>query len=116
MAVLMMLLAMKQWVFTLSAIAIIDEARLGTAFSALAYLIFVIAAQSLMIAPIVSSAVAPTRSAKMVEVMLRWLERNSRLITIAVSVIVGTWFLVKGTTGLMAHGVETPTTKTSTTN
>jgi hypothetical protein len=116
MAVLMMLLAMKQWVFTLSAIAIIDEARLGAAFSALAYLAFILAAQSLMIAPIVSSAVAPARSMKMAEVMLCWLERNTRLITIAISVIVGAWFLTRGATGLMAHTNPTAIIKPPTAN
>jgi hypothetical protein len=112
MAVLMMLLAMKQWVFTLSAIAVIDEARMGTVVSAVVYLAFVLAAQSMMIAPIIASAIAPVRSARMVASMLQWLERNTRLITITVSVIVGTWFLTRGATGLMSHsnGVLIPAT------
>jgi len=116
MAVVLMSVGIKQWVFTLSAIAVIDDAYLSKLDTTLAYLFFILTAQSLMLAPIISSAVAPAYSARMVEIVLRWLERNSRLITIAVSVIVGMWFFVRGTTALMAHSVETPTTKTSTTN
>ena len=48
-----MALAVKQWVFTLSAIAVIEEAQLGQTANVLAYLFFVVAAQSLVLAPII---------------------------------------------------------------
>jgi hypothetical protein len=51
----------------------------------------------------------------MLEVMLGWLERNNRVITIVVSLVFGIWFLTKGTSGLLAHG-EVPITKIPTTN
>jgi len=98
---LWMIIAVKQWVFTLSAIAAIDEAKLGRAGSVLAYLIFVLAAHSLVLAPVVVSAVAPARSAKLLNAISCWLERRNRIITIAVSSIFGVWFLGKGIAGLL---------------
>jgi hypothetical protein len=98
---LLMGISIKQWVFTLAAIAVVDEATLGPARSTLAYLVFVLAAQSLVLAPTIGSAVAPTRSAAMLEVLQRRLERHSRMITTAVSSIFGLWFLWKGITGLL---------------
>ncbi len=55
---LLMTIAPKQWVFTLSAIATIREAQLGQAGGALAYLFFMLAAQSLVLAPVVISVAA----------------------------------------------------------
>jgi Sap, sulfolipid-1-addressing protein len=104
MAVVLMFVAIKQWVFTLSAIAVIDDAYLSKLETILAYLFFIVMAQLLMLAPIISSAVAPLYSARMREIVLRWLERNSRVITIVVSLAFGAWFLSKGVTGLVAHG------------
>ena len=98
---LLMGISIKQWVFTLAAIAVVDEATLGPARSILAYLVFVLAAQSLVLAPIIGSAVAPTRSATMLEALQRRLERHSRMITTAVSSIFGLWFVSKGITGLL---------------
>jgi Sap, sulfolipid-1-addressing protein len=112
MALLLMTVEIKQWVFTLSAIAVIDNAHLGLTGSILAYLFFIAAAQSLMLIPIVGSAVAPAQSAKMVKVPLDWLERNNRVITIVVSLIFSAWFLTQGTSGLLAHAAETAITKT----
>jgi hypothetical protein len=98
---LLMAISIKQWVFTLSAVAVVDEAKLGLTGSILAYLLFVLAAQSLVLAPIIGSAVAPTRSAKVLAVLQGRLERHSRTITTVVSSIFGMWFLGKGITGLL---------------
>ena len=100
MAMLMMFLAFKQWVFTLSAIAIIDEAKLGKLASVIAYLLFVVAAQSLMLAPIIVSARGTAQSSKTIAAMLGWLERNSRAVTIVVSLIFAVWFLSKSSAEL----------------
>lgn len=86
---LLMTIAVKQWVFTLSAIAAISEAQLDQAARTLAYVLFVLAAQSLMLAPVVFTIVAPARASKILETALGWLERNNRPITIAVSLIFG---------------------------
>jgi hypothetical protein len=103
MAVLMMFLGFKQWVFTLSAIAIIDEAKMGTIGSVLAYVLFIAAAQALVLAPIIASALAPAQSAKIVRATLGWLERHNRAITIAVSLVFALWFLSKSAAGLLGH-------------
>ena len=101
MGALLMALAVKQWVFTLSAIAVIEEAQLGQTANVLAYLFFVVAAQSLVLAPIIVYAVAPTQGARGLDAMQGWLERNDRVIVIAVSLIFGAWFLWKGLAGLI---------------
>jgi hypothetical protein len=103
-AIGMMAVGMKQWVFTLSAIAAIDEAKVGKIGSMLAYLFFIVGAQSLMLGPLVGSVFAPAHSAKIVDIMLRWLERNDRLIKTIVSLAFGAWFFARGMSGLAAHG------------
>jgi hypothetical protein len=67
----------------------------------LAYLLFVVAAQSLVLAPIIVSVVAPTQAAKMLDAMQGWLERNNRVIVTAVLSIFGLWLLWKGIAGLI---------------
>jgi len=98
---LLMALSIKQWVFTLSAIAVIEQGELSLAGSALTYLLFVLAAQSLVLAPILVSAVAPVQAAKLLDAIQGWLERNNRAIIIAASSIFGVWFLWKGIAGLI---------------
>jgi hypothetical protein len=101
MGALLMALAIKQWVFTLSAIAVIEQGELSLAGSALTYLFFVLAAQALVLAPILVSAVAPVQAAKLLDASQGWLERNNRAIVIAASSIFGVLFLWKGIAGLI---------------
>jgi hypothetical protein len=98
---LLMAISIKQWVFTLSAIAVIAQAQLSHAGNVLTYLFFAVAAQSLVLAPILVSAVAPTQAARMLDAMQGWLERNSRVIVITVLLIFGVWLLWKGIAGLI---------------
>ncbi len=95
-------IAAKQWVFTLTAIDLIAAAGLGRASGAGAYLIYTLATQVLVLAPIVVFAVAPQQAAGPLQAALGWLERNNRPIAVAVSLIFGLWFLYKGVTGLIA--------------
>ena len=55
---------------------------------------------SLVLAPIVVYAAAPTQSAKTLDAAQGWLERHNRVIVIAISLVFGLLFLVKGITGL----------------
>jgi hypothetical protein len=103
MAVVVMFLGYKQWVFTLSAIAVIDEANLGRIASVIAYLLFVAAVQSLMLAPIIAKAIAPAQSSKIVAATLSRLERNSRAITIGVSLVFAVWFLSRSAAELLGQ-------------
>jgi hypothetical protein len=94
-------IAVKQWVFTLSAIGVIGEAGLGGAASAGVYLFFVLATQTLVLAPIIAHALAPQRTAKSLKATQAWLERHNRAIVMGMSLLFGAWFLFKGIAGLI---------------
>jgi hypothetical protein len=95
------IIAVKQWVFTLSALGVIGEIGPGGAADVGAYLFFVLATQTPVLAPILAFAVAPHRTAKPLRATQAWLERNNRAIVIVMSLVLGAWFLFKGTTGLI---------------
>jgi hypothetical protein len=97
-AVVMMAVSIKQWIFTLCAIAIIEEGKLGQSNSMLAYLFFILGAQSLTLVALIAPAAGTA------ERLLGWLERNERIITTVVSVVFGIWFVARGMSGLAAHG------------
>lgn len=94
-------IAAKQWVFTLSALGVIAEADLGRTEAALAYLIFVLGAQALLVLPLAAYAVNREGTVVVLERVGTWLDQNTRPIKIAVSVIFGTYFLWKGVAGLL---------------
>lgn len=95
-------IAVKQWVFTLSAISIISEVELSRSANIGLYLLYTLATQVLVLLPILMYAVAPQQSARPLLAAQAWLERHNRVIAITVSLIFGTWFLYKGITGLVA--------------
>lgn len=101
---LLMLVAVKQWVFTLSALAVIEEAQPGLTTGVALYLIFVAATQLLVLPPIIIYAVAPEKAARPLAAAQGWLQRNNRVIMIIVSFVFGAWFLFKGVSGLLAFG------------
>jgi hypothetical protein len=86
---LLAMVAVKQWVFTLSAIGLIGEAEPGEAAGTGLYLIYVLATQTLVVLPIVAYAVTPHRAAGPLKAAETWLERHNRVIVITVSVIFG---------------------------
>jgi uncharacterized membrane protein YidH (DUF202 family) len=94
-------IAVKQWVFTLSALGVIGEFGPGGAADVGAYLFFVLATQTLVLVPILASALAPHRTAKPLQATQAWLERNNRAIVMVMSLVFGVWFLFKGVTGLI---------------
>lgn len=96
-----MIVGVKQWVFTLSALAIIDEGQVGLSEAILLYLLFVLGAASLMIAPILVAALAPDQADRLLDRTQGFLERYNRIITITVSLVFGVWFVWKGVTGLI---------------
>jgi hypothetical protein len=101
MGALLMLVAVKQWVFTFSALAIIEAGQLGLAANMLLFVLFVAGAHSLITAPIVVAGVAPSQSARLLDAAQSFFERHNRTITIAVSLVFGVWFVWKGVTGLI---------------
>jgi cadmium resistance protein CadD (predicted permease) len=94
-------IAVKQWVFTLSAIGVISEAGLGEAANIGLYLFYVLATQTLVLTPVLMYAVAPRQTARPLKAAQTWLERYNRAIVIAVSLVLGVWFLYKGMGGLI---------------
>lgn len=94
-------IAFKQWVFTLTAIDVIQGAALDRLAGAGLYLLFTLATQTLVLLPILIYAIAPQQSDKPLRAAQGWLERNNRPIVIGVSLVFGLWFLAKGVTGLI---------------
>jgi hypothetical protein len=86
----------RAWLFTLAAISIIGQAALASAESLVAFLLYVLGAELLLLAPIVLSVRSPTRF----DAAARWLEAHERPIVIAVSLILGGYFVWSGIKGL----------------
>jgi hypothetical protein len=83
---LLVVIAAKLCVFTLSAIGTIGDAGLGQATNVIVFLFYV---------------AAPARAAKSLDAASTWLERYHRLIVTAISLSFGLFFLWKGITGLL---------------
>lgn len=98
---LLVAIAAKQWVFTLSAIGIIGQAQTSVPANIALFLVYVAGAEALVLAPIMAYAVAPGRSAKVLAAVQGWLERHNRVIVIVVSLGFGALFVVKGVSGLL---------------
>jgi hypothetical protein len=98
---LLMAVGFKHLVFTLSALATIIEAQLGQAQSILLFLVYLLGAISLLLIPIIFSAVAPERAGRTLESARRWLERNDRPVSVIVSLVFGAYFAFQGITGLL---------------
>ena len=96
----MLLISAKFWVFTLGAIAAIGAANLGQGPAVLAFLAFVVLAESIHIALVGIAFAMPARSAAMLDAIVGFLARHNRVIMIVLGAVFGTWFLVKALTGL----------------
>ncbi len=99
---LLMLLSVKQWVFTLSAISVIEEAQPGITAGAGLYLLYTLATQILVLPPMLAFAVAPQKSAAPLQAAQGWLQRHNRVIVMVVSFAFGIYFLYRGIAGLLA--------------
>ena len=96
----LLLIGAKFWVFTLGAIAAIGAANLGQGPAVLAFLAFVVLAESTHIALVGIAFAMPARSAAMLDGIVGFLARHNRVIMIVLGAVFGTWFLVKALTGL----------------
>ena len=90
----------KFWVFTLGAIAAIDEADLSRSASILAFVVFAVLAVSVQLVLIGVTVFAPARSDALLDRASGWLSRHNRVMVIMVGLVFGVWFLVKGLDGL----------------
>ena len=96
-----LLISGKLWVFTLSAIGIIEAAQLGQPSSTIAYLLFVLLAESLLLLSILFRLAIPEKSKLLLEQASAWLTLNNRQIMIIVSLVFGLLFLYQGVSGLL---------------
>lgn len=97
----LVLISGKFWVFTLSAIGVIEEAQLGQPSSTVAFLFFILLAQSLLLLAIIVRATIPGQSKSILEAISAWLTRYNRPIVIVVSLVFGLLFFVQGASGLL---------------
>lgn len=97
----LILIAVKLWVFTLSAISTIGEAQLGTSDSVLAFVIYVLLAQSVLILLLLVRIVLPRQSGVLLAALSDWLNKNNRAIVIVVGLVFGAFFVYQGISGLV---------------
>jgi H+/Cl- antiporter ClcA len=96
-----MTIDVKQLVLTLTAIDVIQGAALEGLAGAGLYLLYILAALTLVLLPLLVYAVAPQRTDKPLRAAQAWLERYNRPIVIGASLVFGLWFFYKGVTGLI---------------
>lgn len=94
---LLPLTSSRAWIFTLTALGVIGQAHLGLTQSVLAFLLYVLGAQVLLITPILLSI----RSSARFDAAAYWLEKHNRPIMIVVSLVIGAFFLWRGMSGLL---------------
>jgi len=94
---LLVVTSTRAWIFTLAALGVIEAAELDIAPSIIAYLLYVVGAEALIIAPILMSG----RLSNQLAVAARWLEEYNRPILVVVSAAVGCFFLWRGIAGLI---------------
>jgi hypothetical protein len=90
----------KFWVFTLGAIGAIGAAELGQPDATIAFLLFVLLAESIHLAAVGFAFAAPARADVALGRFSVLLERYNRPIMIVLGLVFGTWFLVKALSGL----------------
>lgn len=96
------LIGAKFWVFMLGALGVIGEAQLGQPSSTVAFLLFVLLAQSLLIIPILIRLIFPARASALLGSLGDWLEKHNSQIVMVVSLVFGLIFLYQGLTGLFS--------------
>ena len=96
-------LSPKQWVFTLSAVAVIFAAGLDPLIALANYLLFILIILSLFLILILSYVILGDRSRKFMDVLLNWLKKNAMTILLVVLVVFGLYFLIKGISALAAY-------------
>jgi hypothetical protein len=86
----------RAWLFTLAALGVIGQAALTSGQSIVAFLLYVLGAELLLLAPIILFVRLPEQFAA----AAAWLEEHERPIVIAVSLVLGSLFVLAGIRGL----------------
>jgi len=97
----LLLVGVKFWVFTLSALAVIGEAQLGQPSNTIAFLLFILLAESLLLLPIILSLIVPKQSKTLIEQVSTWLTAYKRPVVVIISLVFGILFLYQGASGLL---------------
>jgi hypothetical protein len=92
----------KFWAFTLSALAVIGEAHLNWLDSIIAFVLFILGAELLLLLTVLIRIVVPERTTKSLNTMSTWLIKHTRTLLMAVSLLFGLFFLVIGISRLLA--------------
>lgn len=94
----------RDWLFTLAAVDLIAAADLEGWVSLLAYLVFILLVQSVLIIPMILVMVSPEQSKQRIGALNVWLVRNEHVIEILVAALLGAYFTYAGleTMGLVA--------------
>ena len=90
----------KQWVFVLTAVAVIFAANLSALAGLTNYLIFTLLIQGAYLVIIVTYLAAPEGSARVLDGLFNWLKRNLRATAITIFLGFGLLFLIKGLAAL----------------
>jgi cytochrome c biogenesis protein CcdA len=98
-----LIIAVKHWVITLGAIAVLHETGISTSQSVVLFAIFVIGAQLLGFAPLFATMISEQRSSGPINAANAWLTKHSGAMSIVLSVVFGVYFLLKGV-GKLAGG------------
>lgn len=93
------LISVKLWVFTFAAIGAIGDAGTPRSTNVINYVLFVVLGVSTHLAIIAAAAFFPNKSRAALDRSLRWLQDHNRVIMIALGLVFGGWFLVKGLHG-----------------
>ena len=86
----------KDWLTKLAAVDLIAAADLSGMASLVAYLIFTLLAQSVLLIPLMLVLAAPQKAEKSLGSLNAWLERNARALDIVVALLLGVLFLYEG--------------------
>ncbi|HEX8035756.1 MAG TPA: GAP family protein [Ktedonobacterales bacterium] len=95
--VLLVVTSSRAWIFTLTALGVIDRAALSLTQSVVAFLLYVLGAQLMLVAPIIVSV----QSSRWLDTVANWLVEHSRLIVVFASFVVGSFFVWSGLSGLI---------------
>ena len=90
----------KQWIFTLTAVAVIFAANLDPFVSLLNYLLFTLIVLTLFFLLILIYVVLGERSQAFMDGLFNWLKKNAQTILILVLLVFGLYFLISGIAGL----------------
>lgn len=91
----------KQWVFTLTAVAIIYAANLELTLSLANYLLFILIVLSLFFLLILIYVVLGDRSQAFMQGLFKWLRKHAETILVMVLVVFGLIFVVRGAYALV---------------